>query len=333
MNILIRTGGGRAKNKELGLGHIFRTINLASHFKTKKINFLLEDYGGAKEEIINHGFKNIFLLKKEPPLENDLKQTMEIIFQEKIDLIIIDRYKISKSYVKKLKKFIKVVVISDLKNIDYDCNLLVNGFVGYENKIIHNKYRTKCLLGPTYQILNKEFNQKKKNKNKQNKLLITFGGYDENNITEIVLDCLLKYKKRIKTKIILGPSTSKLKLNKLLKKYNNIFEIVHKTKNMAKEISNTEFGLCSGGMTTYEFASFGIPFGIICQVKHQLITAKEWDQKGLARNLGLYNQNIHKKIEKFLRDIDQNEFLNNSSIQLNMNKFGAKRVSKEILDL
>ena len=79
MNILIRTGGGRAKNKELGLGHIFRTINLASHFKTKKINFLLEDYGGAKEEIINHGFKNIFLLKKEPPLENDLKQTMEWI--------------------------------------------------------------------------------------------------------------------------------------------------------------------------------------------------------------------------------------------------------------
>ena len=37
----------------------------------------------------------------------------------------------------------------------------INGFIGYKNKIIHNKYGTKCLLGPKYQIISRK--QTKKN--------------------------------------------------------------------------------------------------------------------------------------------------------------------------
>ena len=78
-----------------------------------------------------------------------------------------DKYGLANKYVKTLKKIVRVIVISDLKNIEYDADLIINGFIGYKNKIVQNKYGTKCLLGPKYQILdhryvNNRFSNEKK---------------------------------------------------------------------------------------------------------------------------------------------------------------------------
>ena len=37
-----------------------------------------------------------------------------------------------------------------------------------------------------------------------------------------------------------------------------------------------------------------IPFAIICQYKHQLITAREWANRDIAENLGLFEDNLKK---------------------------------------
>ena len=57
-NILIRTAGGRGKGKEIGLGHIYRVINLSNELKNNKIYFSLEDFGGAKEILKKNGYHN-----------------------------------------------------------------------------------------------------------------------------------------------------------------------------------------------------------------------------------------------------------------------------------
>ena len=57
-----------------------------------------------------------------------------------------------RDYVAKKKNKIKTVVIIDLKNIDYNADLLINGFIGYKNGKFNNKYKTLCMLGPLYQI-------------------------------------------------------------------------------------------------------------------------------------------------------------------------------------
>ena len=44
LNILIRTAGGKETNQELGLGHIYRSLNLGKELRPNKINFLLEDF-------------------------------------------------------------------------------------------------------------------------------------------------------------------------------------------------------------------------------------------------------------------------------------------------
>jgi UDP-2,4-diacetamido-2,4,6-trideoxy-beta-L-altropyranose hydrolase len=333
MKILIRTGGGRGKNKELGLGHIFRTLNLAKRLKGMKIIFLIEDFGGAKEEIQEQGFKNIFVIQKKIRLENDIKNTYEIISKEEVDLVIIDQFKITKEYVEKINEKTKVVVISDLKNIDYRCNLLINGFIGFKDQKIHNKYNSKCLLGPSYQILNEEFYKEKQKLKKQFKILITFGGFDENNITQLILNILSKKQKLLKSKIILGPATPKNRYKQFTKKYKNIFEISQKTNNMFREISQSEFGICSGGITTYEFAKLGVPFGIICQSEHQLKTAKEWEKIGIGENLGLINSRTKAKVEKFLEKIEKKEIKTKLNGKTRNNEKGIDEIIKNIINL
>lgn len=157
INVLVRTSGGKAKGKELGFGHVYRCVNLLFGVWNYDVTFLLMDYGGASRVIKSYGFKKIKFLDDESNLKNDIKQTVNEIISNNIDLVIVDKYKISKTFVKSIKKYAYVVVISDLNLINYDADLLVDGFVGFENKIIENKYGTRCLLGPKYQILNKNF--------------------------------------------------------------------------------------------------------------------------------------------------------------------------------
>jgi len=332
LKILFRTSGGKAPNRELGLGHIYRCINLARNLKTSKIFFLVEDYGGAKNIIKKNGFQKIFNLEKDIDLKSDIQTTKKIIKKEKIDVLILDKYKIRNNLIKELKKYSKIVLISDLKKIDYPVDLVINGYVGFENKIKKNKFGTKCLLGPSFQIIDYNF-PKNPQKKPHYDLLATFGGYDEKNIAEILLQELLRFKEKIKAKIILGPVTKKTKKLKILaKRLDASVKLIEKTNNMLKEITDARIGICSGGITSYEFAALHKPFAIICQVKHQLKTAQEWNKRKIATNLGLFNNRTKKKIEQLLNQINENNFGKNFRV-ISAVGTNTKRITEEILKL
>ena len=327
--ILFRTSGGRIRKKELGLGHVFRCINLGYQLKSHQIQFLIEDYGSVSPLLHEHGFKKIFNLIPGISINDDIKKTVAHILKNKITILIVDKYGLTNLYVKTLKKIVRVVVISDLKNIEYDSDLVINGFIGFNNKIKTNKFKIKCLLGPKYQILNQQYTKKQHYKKKYD-LLITVGGFDANNLLEIILKKISKYEKKIKIKIILGHATkNKSIISKFITKSNEI-TIINKTNNMKKEISSTKFGICAGGITTYEFAALHIPFAIVCQYKHQIFTANEWHKRKIAKNLG-FIQKEPKKIDLFLNHLMQNKIiLNHSNL---VDGLGSKRVAIEILNL
>jgi len=331
--ILFRTAGGRARGKELGLGHVYRCINLANILCMSKIFFLIEDYGNVEKVIRKKGFNNIYFMKPNPNLISDIKKTKDVILKKKIDAVIVDKYGTQVTYLKTLRRLVKTIYISDLKKIDYPADLIVDGFIGLRNQIKINKYGSKCLLGPSYQILDIRFS-KKKNKGKDKfSLLATFGGFDEHNLVETFCYSLSNHINKLKTKIILGPATKKSKkIKELEKKYPKNLTITSSTNDMSKEISQSTYGICSGGITSYEFASFKKPFAIICQYSHQIKTAQEWEKKGFAFNLGFPNKNISKQIQKFLKMVIEKN-VRCSSMNILLDGKGAKRVALEIIKL
>lgn len=333
LRILFRTAGGRAPKKELGLGHVYRCMNLSECLTKADKFFLVENYEGIENILAKRGIKNVKFLNIEIDIKSDIDHTVKYIKEKQIDVVIVDKYKIELRYLQGIRKYARIVFISDLYKIDFPVDLVVNGFIGFNNKISRNQYGTKCLLGPRFQILNKKFSGYKSTKNKTYDLLVTFGGYDEKNLIETFISQLLKLDRKFKTKIILGPATKKSKkLKELSKKYGRFLTLVNKTDDMQKEISKSKFGFCSGGLTTYEFASQGIPFVIICQVKHQLHIANKWEQLGIALNLGISNKNTGKKIKQVLHSIINDE-IHLRHNELLVDGQGARRVASEILML
>ena len=134
-------------------------------------------------------------------------------------------------------------------------------------------------------------------------------------------------------KIILGPSTKKnSELTRLVRKYKKNMTILQKVPNMRKEISETKFAFCGGGITTYEFALMQVPFAIICQYPHQLITSKEWEKLGIALNLGKLTNSTPKKIQNIVNNLEK------TTKKLKTNRsyvdgLGSKRIKKEIIFL
>lgn len=304
--ILFRTNGG--KGPGLGFGHVIRTINLAKQFRKNQVFFLIDNNQSVKKILIEYGFKNIVTIKKEISQKEEILRTKKIIQELNINTIVIDKFGIQKRYTQNLKKFCNVVVITDLNNFDIPADLLINGFIGFENKIIVNKYGTKCFLGPKYQIINKNFTKQNQIKNKKFDIITSFGGADEKKISEILSDVIIEFLPNLKIKIILGITNKKSnKLQQLKKKFPNNIQIINHAKNMAKEIQEAKFGICTGGITTYEYASKNLPFAIICAEKHQIITAKVWQKNKLAFNLGLVNKNSKKDIKHMLKKFLKND--------------------------
>jgi len=311
------------------MGHVTRCVNLSKNLKNCKINFLVEDFGGVKKFLKNQEIKNIFTIKPNTTSSYDLQETQKIIQQKNIDLLIIDKYSLKLNYCKKIKKNVKVIVLSDLFKIDFPADLIVNGFIGFKIKIKKNKYGAKCLLGPKFQILNKNF-EKNKKRSKEYDLLVTFGGFDENDIIGKFLEVLANFLKPIKAKIILGSVTIKTKKIEMLEKICKKYVIIkNQTSNMFNEINSSKFGLCSGGITTYEFAAMRVPFAIICQVRHQILTANEWEKRKIGMNLGIINKKTDKKIQKFLHEITTKDSPYTKSKKI-VDGLGTKRVSSEI---
>lgn len=332
LNILIRTAGGKETNQELGLGHIYRSLNLAKELRPNKIDFLLEDFGGAKKIIEESGFTNIKKIKKNIELEKDIQITKKYLEEKEINILIVDRYHVRKNYLKKIQKYVKLIVISDLMNIEYRADLVVSGFIGLENQIKINSHNSKCLLGPKYQILNKKFSKKNKIKKENYDLLVTLGGYDGKNSIDAILKYIQPYISEIKTKIIVGPIGRKSKMvNNFERKYSKTLKVIKFTKNMKYEIENAKFGICGGGITSYEFASMNKPFGIICVEKHQLQTAKQWEKKGYAVNFGLRIKST--EINKFLQNIAKNKLPFGIKDRKLVDGKGSLRVAQEILKI
>jgi spore coat polysaccharide biosynthesis predicted glycosyltransferase SpsG len=75
-----------------------------------------------------------------------------------------------------------------------------------------------------------------------------------------------------------------------------------------------------------------IPFAIICQNKHQVITAKEWEKKKIAKNLGIINKNTRKKIDEYLTSVIENKIKLTIKKDPNVNS-GSKIIVNEIRKL
>jgi len=298
-------------NNKIGLGHVYRSINLANSLlkKKHKVSFITQD--GIAKKIISTKHECKFIQKI-----NNVKTKQFLNFYEP-DLIIIDKLQENKTNLKILRKSCKILAIDytgkNYELFDYGINFL------YPSSKIKNSFS-----GFEYAILNKEFSKNKKSKIKKRvtSILILQGGADTYCFIPKIVLALNKLKESFRITTVVGSSFQCWpQLKKALSNNKKPLKILRNVNNMPEIMYNHDIAVTAAGNTLLELASIGIPSVIVCGERFENETAKIIEKNQFGINLGFGNDVSMKKIANTVQKL-----ISNYNLRVKMNNRGKTLV-------
>lgn len=286
---------------------------IETHLKNKKISFCVLNEIDEKQRIVE--CKNI---------------------AKNISKLIIDLPFHNESYSKILKDDCKIIIIDDIGNKKIYSEILVNcSIVSDFQKYSINKKITKYFSGSNYIILRSQFSKIRKEirlKKKVQKILLIFGGTDDENITRKILPYF--FNKKYDISVVLGPSykfEQELK-NKILKK--EFIKIIKNEENIAKLFAKHDLVISSSGITAYELSCLGIPSIFIPMDEYQAKTSSGLEKMGFGIDYGFWDDDFNKleKIITKISDYSVREKMFFSGREL-VDGLGSNKILDEILIL
>jgi spore coat polysaccharide biosynthesis predicted glycosyltransferase SpsG len=253
-------------NKSVGMGHIYRSISLAKLLLGHDIQFICrEEDKLALETIAGYHF---------PVLSFTPDQEVTYITSQSPDLIINDTLSTSSSEVQMLKKSGAYLVTLEDKGAGLDdADLVINEIFSEASSAPDHVYS-----GHQYVLLRDEFLIQDLTYEKNNRYqhcLISFGGSDPSNYTQLVLSLFddLFHELKIKVTIILGQGyTHKDSFYAMLDaaKSHQLITVIESTDQIAKLMANADFAFSGNGRMVFELAQMRLPAIILSQNKREL---------------------------------------------------------------
>ena len=296
--IVIRTDA----TNEIGTGHVYRQLYLASRIMEHEVIFLMDNSKSLGIEIVK---------KNNYPIVTFEGECFEKISELKPDIVVNDILDTTLDYMEYFKeKNIYTINFEDLGEGAKIADIVFNALYDYKIPLKNIK------MGYEYYVLRDEFKEfnKKQIKEKVEKILITFGGTDPNNYTEKILNLLSCYNESIYIDVILGLGYKEKEYIKNKYKDSRNIRVVDSVTNISDYMYDSDIVITSGGRTMYEVASLGIPCMVLCQNERELTH--------LFGNAG--NGFLNLGLGKYLNDgiIKNNliELINNHSMRVEMNE-------------
>ncbi len=272
--ILIRAD---AANK-IGTGHVMRCFSLAQGIKDAgtQVAFLCFEIPDKLEKLLQN--EKIELIKVSGLIigsKEDARLTYDYAKRLGADWIIADGYRFGGDYQRFIKEQGKrLLVLDDYGHSDfYYADIILNtGLDSYDNMYSNREAYTCLLTGPKYISLRREFLNKEREKREipeqGNKLLVTMGGSDPEEVTIKVVKGLKNLENDIQVKVVGGPSCVFFQKLKDFEKEGNI-SIIQDTEEMAGLMEWADIGISAGGGTLAEMAYMGLPSIIIKTAENQ----------------------------------------------------------------
>ena len=259
--------------------------NLITFIEEKGFNCLKLPYSRAqKAEYEKLPLNDDYELWRGVSLEQDRKETSQILKDNSAVLLVIDSYSLDTRWEEKIRPFTKrIMVIDDLANREHDCDILLdhNFYVNYEtryNGLVGEK--CKKLLGPRFALINPELEIVKKNRQTRgktvflkdiNNILVFLGGMDAKNYTQLAVDKIMSTAifNEVMIHVVIGRrNPNKLRLKSRYHREENI--IFHVQPNYYYElIEKADLAVGGGGVSVLERSFIGLPAFLICIADNQ----------------------------------------------------------------
>ena len=319
MKVVIRVDASHT----IGTGHIMRCLTLAQALKEKgaDVKFICRKHkGNLIDKICSTGFHTFELeLTDEKEVDNklaytswlgatqqkDVDECINILKDKKTDWLIVDHYSLDEYWQKSLKPYYKkLMVIDDLADRQFDCDILLNQNLGSTKEQYKNRVPKSCelLLGCEYALLRPEFTKlrgqalEKRKKTKEIKnILISMGGGEN----KIIYDILKQLDSRFNVVVVLGKN---FLFNKKVQTYvdgKNI-KVIMETDNMAELMFDADLAIGAGGSTSWERCCLGLPTIVFMIADNQREVVKNLEQLGAVIVAG----NLKEDLQLIMRDIN-----------------------------
>ena len=299
---------------EMGIGHVMRCLTLANELKQQnhEIIFICRELTGNHILLIkypvlvlpkNDNFQSdgLYLNWLGVTQEQDAEQTIKVI-PKNIDLLIVDSYALDEIWHKKLIPYTKkIMVIDDLADRQFDCDVLLNQNLGTQIKDYKDKVPNVCelLLGCDYALLRPEFPNlrekaliKRKNTKVIKNILISMGGSD---ITNKTYDILQEVSDDLNIVVILGGISPHNKIIKNYAKSKKNVKVIVDADNISRLMFDADLAIGAGGSTSWERCCLGLPTLLYVLAENQRKIAGNLEQLGAVKivdNLKVNLQNI-----------------------------------------
>ena len=332
-------------SSEIGSGHLMRCIRLSKSLKknNKNIFFIIKqsDYISEIKSLLSKENLKLILLdnkNKKFSYKSDAESTIKILKKKKIQKLIVDNYKIDSKWEKKVKKYIKkLIVIDDLANRNHYCDIIIDQNYVKNYKTRYDKIINKdCikLLGPKFCINNqikKKFNFNHKSKKlRVRRIFVFFSAVFIPRVYEMIVTLFsAKPFKHINIDFVIG-NLEKKNFLKLKKSVNKNINLMITNKNIENLMSRADLAIGSGGTNTWERISIGLPSIVFCIANNQKKICEFLSKKKIINYLGLFNTGSRLKLKKEIIKTQNN--YKNIRINSEENKhlidgFGLERIN------
>jgi len=319
--VALRVDGG----KDIGMGHIMRTMTLASDLKkdeeVERVFYITKNKPSAVKKLKENDFE-VIIIEKDLSYEDEIEQVKEIIKKEKVNKLITDSYEIDQNYLIEMRKVVdQLVTIHDYAPFAFPSHVVINGNAYAEDLDYESLYGdTEFRLGMDYLLLREEFRNlpEIKIRDRVQNILVTVGGYDLRNLTPKIIEALNSIdfdkiedqyidKENLHIEVVIGPSFDNVdQIVAEVEKSNLDISLNFNVKKMSKLMLKSDIAISSGGSTLYELAVTKTPALVLLQAKNQIRVAEKLDGESII-NLGFRDEVefLITNIRKFIiKDLD-----------------------------
>ncbi len=334
-------------NEIIGTGHIMRCLSIAGELQKQgeSVTFLVADER-CKKLVKDMHFKVICLDSVWNHLEQEIKQLVRIIKENRVSMLLIDSYYVSDLYLRTVGMYTKTAYIDDLNAFVYPVDLLINYNIYADAADYVDRYQraglnTKFAIGTEYVPLRDEFiGLQREVRQSVSKILITSGGADTYNVVGNILSAIEQrsWFGQMEYEIILGRFNT---YTNILKKQWGHYKNIHLLQNvsrMSDYMKLCDVAVTAGGVTTYELCASGIPSVMYTLADNQYQIAKTISKRKVIPWVGDVREEMidcMKKIAGQLEEYMSSTTLrkeNSQKMQKLVDGYGCKRLARRILE-
>jgi UDP-2,4-diacetamido-2,4,6-trideoxy-beta-L-altropyranose hydrolase len=229
--------------------------------------------------------------------------------------VVVDGYHFDGSYQRWLREEeVRVLFLDDNGHADYyDADLVLNQNIDADAALYdEGSEDTDLMLGPRYALLRKEFwpwrESRRTPQQEVNRVLVTLGGADPDNCTEMVVGALGKLdRKDLRFTVVIGGSNpNESSIAAAAERTDVSVDLRSDVSDMASLMAEHDVAVSAGGSTCWELAFMGIPNIILVLADNQRGIAGGLEEEGTALNLGWHQQVTREEITGRIIELLQN---------------------------